>query len=133
MAGFDPSLVRAYDQYVRKRRAEDAPLAFYGGWVPTDVLTCRFRETISTGEGLLIGDFSNVEVLVEFRGFPKTQSTWQSLRDVCGISGFASKCKRSAVSFLPSLDLCLLQCCREVHGDKVEGHRLQGLVAAAAS
>ena len=87
--------MQSYDRFVRKRRSEDAPSAFHGGWEGTDVLKCRLKRSASSRqEPQRLGNLSDVQVLVEFANFRKSQSTWQDLREVAAIPGLAATCKR---------------------------------------
>ena len=111
MASSNESYVQSYDRFVRKRRSEDAPTAFDGGWEGTDVLKCRLRSSGSSEQPRRFGNLSDVEVLVEFANFRKPQATWQDLRDVAAIPGLAAKCKRHVqfallLPFMPDFIWC---------------------------
>ena len=125
MAAWRGTITREYEQYLRKRRSENAPDAFQGGWVANGILGCRLADDPSTDGRRFVGDFSHVEVAVEFEDFSKTQSTWQSLRDVAAIAGLSSKCRRSAASIGTVLIAVFLQGGSAIHGEAPQGPRLQ--------
>ena len=87
--------MQAYDRFVRKRRLENGPTAFQGDWKPRDVLKCRLRSCQqSPDEPRRLGNLSDMQVLVDFENFRKSQATWEDLREVANISGLKPQCKR---------------------------------------
>ena len=95
MASSQESHMQAYDRFVRKRRLENGPAAFQDDWKPRDVLTCRLRSCQqSPDEPRRLGNLSDMQVLVDFENFRKSQATWEDLREVANISGLKPQCKR---------------------------------------
>lgn len=100
MAAPRESLIDSFKRFRKKRRLENAPVAFSDDWKPREVLACRFQLRGMAQERPRLGNVSDCEVLVDFEDFRKTQATWQPLSDVVDITGLSSKCERCIALFV---------------------------------